>query len=175
MYQKNLQTILNGYTNFPMTEKEGDPTEGDNPKLLFRGSSPADVTADVRDTLSFLAGKGYTSLSDKDARANYQILSKTIGTPLAQKLVNQVFLFNQRPEAKSYSPEKRVQVFYDIGSRDKDVNDYLGRVKAFGSGVNAGLNDSVLYGNQQLVGKESIKPTLASADNNLNEKLRLQL
>lgn len=154
-YNSNFLNLMNGYTNYEV-DKEDPPTQ------IFKNDTPLDEIANSRDSLSFLAGKGYTSLSDDDARANYTSLSKTVGVPLAQKLVNQIFLYNQRPEVKNFNPEQRVNGFYEIGSSDKDTGAYLRKVKNFGTGVLPGFRDSVLINNRKLTGKEIDTPPIAS-------------
>lgn len=144
--------LMNGYTGLPTTEGPGE--EEPKPKLSFNIDGAADKQADARDILSFFAGSGYTGLTDKQSRAAFSSLTKTVGPQLAQKLATQVFLYNQRPETKTAGLEDRVRNFYDIGSNDKEVDAYLKKTKALGHGVVAGFKDSTLVSNQALQGRD---------------------
>ncbi len=169
MYHSNLANLLNGYTGIPTTEN--DPPNEEAPKLIFRGQTPSDTLADSRDILSFLVGKGYTSLNDDDAKGAYKSLAKTVGDQQAQKLVDQALLYNQRKEAQLQTPEQRVQSFYDIGSNDKNVSAYLGQLRNLGSGVIPGFRESVFMGNRKLTGREPDTAT-STTETTMGAKLK---
>lgn len=138
---------------------------------IIKADSPQDNTADIRDILSNFAGKGYTSLSDENARANFISLQKLVGQPMAQKLTTQAFLFNQRPGANALPPADRVRQFYEIGSNDKDVHGVLQKVKAFGSGPLAALNTSPNTTAMALSGRE--QPIIGSIPMTQPNKVKL--
>lgn len=156
---RNLMALFNGYTNY-----EVDPPEGDKPTVLYAGNTPLDQVADARDLVSALVGKGYTSLKDTEARSKFQLLSNTIGAPLAQKIADSVLIYNQRPEVTNYTPEQRVSNYYSIGSSDKDVANYLQKIKSFGSGVLSGFNDSVLMDNRIMTGRDKLATPTEDTD-----------
>ena len=99
--------------------KKTDPVV--DTKVILKGKTPADKQADIRDTLSYFAGRGLTGLIDEEARKQYATLVGQVGREKAQNLANSVFLFNQRPEVLKQSPEQRVQSYYSIGSANPDV------------------------------------------------------
>ena len=142
--------------------KNGPVETGD----IIRTSTSLDDTADIRDALSFLAGKGYSSLSDDESRKTFGRLVGLVGRPKAEKLATQVFLFNQRPETKTYSPEQKVSSFYEIGSSDKDISPYIQKAKSFGSGVLPGFRESPSLGNMILTGR---MPEVAKIEKSPNE------
>lgn len=151
---------------------KNDPSIGDE-GVIKRTTTSLDDTADIRDALSFLAGKGYSSLSDDESRKTFGRLSALVGAPKAQKLATQVFLFNQRPEIQKFTPEQRVNAFYDIGSSDKDIAPFIEKAKNFGSGVLPGFRNSALLGNMQLSGKEVNSPLVNISTD--KEKLAKQI
>lgn len=132
--------------------KKTDPVV--DTKVILKGKTPADKQADIRDTLSYFAGRGLTGLIDEEARKQYATLVGQVGREKAQNLANSVFLFNQRPEVLKQSPEQRVQSYYSIGSANPEVQNTLNRVKSLGYGVGAGFQNSGLLGNMILTGRE---------------------
>lgn len=129
-------------------------------RQILKVDTPADNTADVRDIIANLVGGGKTGMNDEVSRANFTSLSKLVGQPAAQKLASQAFLFNQRPGAAQLPAATRLQQFYDTGSNDPEVANHLKKIKAFGSGVTAGLNTSPNVGSMTLSGRE---PLMASS------------
>lgn len=133
----------------------GDPKEGDKgnkPTPTYHNETSLDNTADIRDILSAFAAKGYAGIGKENAGANFQRLSVLVGKPTAIKLINNVDEFSQRSDVQGKSPQERVQLFYNLGSNDKDVDDILKKVKSFGYGVNQGLNTSVDVSNKKITG-----------------------
>lgn len=132
--------------------KAGDPVVKDE-VILSKGRTPFDTTADVRDILSGLVGKGMTGLNDDDSRNGYSRLQQLVGPQQARKLMTHAFIFNSRPDLKNAPVEARIKQFYDSPSADADVNGALGKVKSFGYGVLPGFRDSSSQLNQQLSGR----------------------
>lgn len=135
--------------------KAGDPKKGEIKEsvLLSPGRTPFDDTADVRDILSGLVGKGMTGLNDDDSRNSYTRLQQLVGPQQAQKLMTHMFIFNSRPDLKGAAPEARIKSFYDTPASDNDVSGTLNKVKSFGYGVLPGFRDSSSQLNQQLSGR----------------------
>jgi len=121
---------------------------------IYRAKTPADITADVRDSLNYFTGRGLTGLNDDESRAEYGKLVNTIGREQAQRLATSVFLHNQRPETLKMSPEQRIQHYYSTNSNNPDVQNTLNKVKSFGQGVLPGFQGSSLLGNMILAGRE---------------------
>lgn len=109
--------------------------------------------ADGRDILSMLVGSGTTSLKGHDMNSNFNRLKQMVGAPLAQKLVSQAFLFNQRPDVQKLSPEQRVQNFFSIGSNDPEVAGYIKKSGYMGTGPTEAFRNSAALGNSHLQGK----------------------
>lgn len=137
-----------------------------------KGRVPADDTADVRDILGALVGKGVTNLSDDTSRAHYSRLINLLGAQKANKLMTQVFSHNTR--SGNVPMEKRIQSFYDIGSNDPEVSDVIKNVKSFGYGVLPGFRESGLQTNQELTGR--VPMTTSATDNSdLQKQIMLRL
>jgi hypothetical protein len=134
---------------------KGDPPSEEKPtiKNVNRASSPQDQTADLRDSLTALVGKGYTSVTDEDSRGHFARLVSMLGLPAAQKLFTHISIYNQNPNQSRLPLNDKVTQFYDVGSRDIEIDSLLKKVKQFGSGVISGLTDSNNYSNQLLTGK----------------------
>lgn len=130
--------------------------------IISKGRTPLDDTADVRDILSGLVGKGMTGLNDDDSRNGYNRLQQLVGPQQANKLMNHMFVFNSRPDLKGAAPEARIKTFYDTPTSDPDVSSTLGKVKSFGYGVLPGFRQSSSQLNQGLSGQTS--PSVAVVD-----------
>lgn len=133
---------------------KGDPKKGELSEEMYisKGRTPLDTTADLRDVISGLAGGGYTSLSDENARASYSRLRALLGDTKANKLMTHIFIQNQRPEVSKLPIEGRVKSFYDMPVADEEVGNTLKKVKSFGYGVLPGFRESHSQFNQQLAG-----------------------
>lgn len=131
----------------------------------------ADDTADVRDILSTLVGRGVTNLSDGDTRADYQRLMKLLGSQKANKVLTQVLAHNSR--SSSVPVEKRVQDFYEIGSNDPEVADVLKSVKTFGYGVLPGFREQGRQYLQELT--QRVDPNAASGADSGNMQRQIML
>lgn len=130
-----------------MSSKGGEPGKG----LLVSGSKPsgkADTDADLRDSVAMLVGGGYTNLGDDQSRAHFNQMASTLGTKKAQDLLLHIFLQNQRPGFAQMKPAERLQRFYDIPSSNAPTQETLDKLKAFGSGPQAGYSDSINLTNQ---------------------------
>lgn len=131
-----------------------------------------DDTADVRDILGALIGKGVSSLQHVDTQKDYARLQALLGTQKAQKLMTQVFLHNTRNS--SVPKERRLQDFYEVGSNEPEVNEIIKNVKSFGYGVLPGFRESSKQTNQMLTG---VIPGETAAVNNdaATQKVMLRL
>lgn len=116
-----------------------------------------DQAADARDSLANLIGFGSKTMND-DVRANYSKLITIYGQELADKLMNHVFVFNNRPDIQKSGPEDRINSFYATGSRDKQLSDIFTKLKSFGKGPIAGMNESINQGSQILSGRLPLPP-----------------
>lgn len=152
--------MINGLLNLG-TIPEPDPITpiglGRGITNMARQRTPADDTADLRDSLTALVGKGYTGVSDDDAHGHFARLAGILGRDAAQKLMTHIFIYNQSPMAKGVGLNEKINQFYNIGSRDSGINDVLQKVKQFGSGVIAGMNDSPEALNQEMTNRYFVK------------------
>lgn len=114
------------------------PVAGMAPPIPLR---PED-NLDIRDALSAFVGKGYIGTSDDNARAIYSMLRSRLGADVAQKMLTHLSLYNQRPDVLKLAPEDRVKQFYDIGSRDADVQSILARSGVLDKGPVPGMRES---------------------------------
>lgn len=121
--------------------------------LSGQSRTSLDDTADIRDSVTALVGKGYTGLSDDDARAHFTKLSGILGKDKAQKLLTNIFIHNQSENVKGKGVQDRVNYFYDTNFQDPDINSIVKNAKNFGSGVMAGMNNSPDLMNMQLTNR----------------------
>lgn len=152
--------------------KGGDPVVKDE-AYITKGRTPIDDTADVRDIMSGLVGKGITNLADETARSGYARLQVLVGPAQAQKLMNHMFIFNSRPDLKNAPVESKIKQFYETPSADPEVTGTLGKVKSFGYGVLPGFRDSSSQLNQQLSGKTSTDVAIAAPEQTKALKLKI--
>jgi hypothetical protein len=133
-----------------------------------------DDTADVRDILNSIIGRGITGLQDDNSRSDAMRLRTLLGADKANKLLTSMFIHNQR--SASLPMEKRIQTFYDVGSNDKDVADIITNTKSFGYGPLVGFRDSSKQTNQQLSGRIPMNLATSVADTeDLNKRVMLRL
>lgn len=156
-------------------------TKSDPPvtvKEVIRTKTGADDTADIRDDISFLVGRGGApNLADDDSRGTYARLAQRMGTDKARKLLEAMSIHAQRPEVMAMkSPEQRIQSFYNIGSSNPDISPYIQQAKVFGSGVLSGFSRSSLLGNQILSGTdEKVAATNNPVATDLAKKILLRV
>jgi hypothetical protein len=156
--------------------KKDPPVSASVSDKILAPKTAANDQADTRDILSMIAGGGHTSLSDPEVQKAYQRLSQITGAPAAQKLVNQAFLYNQRPETKGFNPEQRVQGFFSLGSNDSEVAEHLRQGKGLGYGVLPGFRGSPLVGNMKLTGRSTGESGLGdvAAAEKIKQMIRLK-
>lgn len=112
-----------------------------------------EAALNVRDIISAFVGQRYQGTQNENARAMYSYLRNTLGGDTAQKLLTHLSLYNQRPDMLKAAPEQRIQSFYEIGSRDPELSDIIGRSKIVAQGPMAGLNDTPTAITQQQQGR----------------------
>lgn len=115
-----------------------------------------DETADTRDILANMVGKGLKGFNDDTSKSDYTRLQQLVGVPMAQKMMNHIFVFNQRPDVLQKNPEQRLQQFYNMGSAHNDLNDLLTTIKGFSQGPVVGMNTTGYYGNQDLTKRVNV-------------------
>lgn len=133
-----------------------------------------DDTADIRDIINSFIGKGGIGMKDDTSRADYARLQTLLGPEKAQKLMESVFIHNQRSATEPL--EKRIQTFYDVGSNNQEVDAIIKKTKQLGYGpLVGGLRESSKATLQQLTGRMPAS-TIAAVDNrDLQNKLMLRL
>jgi len=107
-----------------------------------RGPLRPEDYLNVRDALSSFVGKGYWSTINENAQSVYSYLRGQLGPDLARRMLIQMTTHNQRPDMVALSPEQRLQRFYDMGSKDAEVNDLIMRTGQLGQGPIAGARES---------------------------------
>ena len=88
-------------------------------------NGPAGDKVDVADILSNFVSRGDKNLTGDQARKDYSFLIGKVGAPTAQKLINHVLIFNQRPDMQKQPFAQKLNSFYSMGSNDKDVDNIL--------------------------------------------------
>lgn len=137
----------------------GDP-EPDVKPFFGAARGKYDQVADLRDALAGLVGSGSRTMND-DMRANFARIQAMYGRPLAEKLLNHVFVFNSRPDMARSGAKDRIDAFYSTGSKDKELQNLFLQAKAFGKGPLAGLNESSNQESQVLSGRLLAPPARA--------------
>lgn len=124
---------------------------GDDPLQPFNAPmrGQLDQVADLRDYLANLVGYGGKAMNDT-IKNDYSRLIAMYGKPLAEKILNHVFVFNNRSDIQKATPQERLNAFYATGSRDKELQDLFMKARNFGKGPIAGLNESSNIGSQLL-------------------------
>jgi|GEM_PF-4898339 len=132
------------YTGGGGPDKPSNATQISNTGYFPESSQgPLRQQFDVRDTIASFINRKDKDLSSEAAKADFNQLAATIGRPAAVKLALHLTQFNQRPDQQSVPFEKRLQSLYDMGSRDKDVDDLLHRSSMLGYGPTEGARSSV--------------------------------
>lgn len=131
-----------------------DPAKGvAEEKAIYSATRPKQaVEFDIRDGLSALVGKGNALLPD-DKAAIYGTLVNSLGEQKARKVMDQAYIFNQRPDVQSLPVEDKIRAFYTIGSNDPDVGAVIARSKSLGYGPLQGFRTSSNAVNQELAGR----------------------
>ncbi len=133
-----------------------------------------DDTADIRDIINSFIGKGGVGMKDDTSRADYARLQNLLGPEKAQKLMESVFIHNQRNATAPL--EKRIQTFYDVGSNNTDVDDIIKKTKNLGYGpLVGGLRESSKATLQELTGRIPASTTPALENEDLRQKVMLRL
>lgn len=140
MPDKNFTDAVLGHIS-DLEKKESGGTDDDVKKLDIHNRSGLDDNIEVRDLLTGLVGK-WNDLKSDDRSPYIVKLGQLIGKPTAQKLINSIFIFNDRDDVKGKNAEQRVGQFYDLGNEDKDVNNVIARSRSLGYGVQEGLRTS---------------------------------
>lgn len=153
----------------------GDKPTAQAANTTGKARTSADTTADIRDIVNAFIGKGGVGMKDESSRNDYARLRALLGDAKAQKLMESVFIHNQRNAAVPM--EKRIQTFYDVGSNDAGVNELIAGMKNLGYGpLVGGFRESSKRTNQILTGRIPADiATTASDNSDLQQKIMLRL
>jgi hypothetical protein len=154
-YTQNMQNAISGHTD-PAPHK-------------IKSQSNADDDADVRDMLSILVGAGKGGLKPDDQAAVISRLQTILGKDKANKLINHAAIFNERTDVKAKTAQQRISQFYDMGSRDPDVNTLINKTKQLAQGPIAGTKQSVESLMQNIDAGKTLKPAIDSTNNNISQ------
>ncbi|MEK6881759.1 MAG: hypothetical protein AABY22_19230 [Nanoarchaeota archaeon] len=136
----------------------GDPIKSTTQNEIYSpGRTALDKNADLRDRLAELVSLG-NSIKPDDKASIFSDLKKMLGEPVAQKVMEHAFIFNSRPDVLKLPVEEKIKSFYNIGSRDTDVQGILNTTKALGQGVIPGFRSSSSNINQQQSSGNAIAP-----------------
>lgn len=127
------------YSTSPIAALVGPPPGGGpiNPGFI-----PGTQSLNTRDVLSGFIGKGFTDLKSEDARNAYAYLRGSLGQATASRLMNHAIIFNQRSDMQGVDPAKKIQTYYDMGSRDPELNNIITRAGKVSYGPIEGMNTS---------------------------------
>lgn len=148
----------------------GNPTISKEQGHVSPPRTKLDDSADIRDILANMVGGGHTDLSNDSIKSDYLRLQTLLGGPAAQKMMDHIFIFNQRPDVQKKNAEQRLQQFYSMGStQHEDINKILQGAKQIGYGPVVGLNTSFNEGNKMLSGRT---PPAAPANSKIMDLLK---
>lgn len=99
---------------------------------------PLEESVEVRDLISGLIGKGYTDLTNDDAKKNFSRLQVVLGRPKANEVLQKIIIHNQDPRYKARPIEERITSFYDQQREDP----IIGKARSLGYGVVPGFRAS---------------------------------
>lgn len=149
-YASNMNALMNGHLGIPDTEGEIDSKNNESRK---RGKH--DDQFDTRDIIASFIGKGFKDLSDDQAKKDVAYLRANLGNEKTNKLMNQIFVFNNRNDMSGKSWQDKLNSFYTIGSKDQDIQKILQTSQSLDRGVIAGVTDSGNASNQEISGRKN--------------------
>lgn len=124
-YTKNFQNTVGGHTG----------TGDDNLTVKSTKGKLADLVH-TRDAISALVGAGgIQNLLPEDRKAVNAALAGYLGQNKATKLIDQISIFNQRPDMLKKSATQRIDSFFTIGSRDPDIDSIIKTTGQAGQGA----------------------------------------
>lgn len=156
-YTSNFAALLTGHLALPNEVEKPTPTG--------RKRGKSDDLFDARDIVASFVGKGYKDLSNDQAKEDYKYLHNTLGAEAATKLMNQVFIFNNRTDLGGKSWQDRVNTFYTIGSNDKSTSQLIQQLSSLDRGPIAGLTEAGNLTNKQLTGRSDLDNKIANTSN----------
>jgi hypothetical protein len=122
-YTKNFENTVGGHT--------GD----ENMTVKSTKGKLADLVH-TRDAISALVGAGgIQNLRPDDRKAVNAALSGYLGQQQATKLIDQISIFNQRPDQLQKSATDRINSFFTIGSRDPQIDAIIKQTGNAGQGA----------------------------------------
>ena len=139
-YEKNILAMVGG---------EDTPAA----KPIVHDKTNLDEAVNIRDVLSGMVAKGYTNLTDPDAKNNFAYLAGIVGRQTAQQMVNHIILFNQRDDTKGLNAEGRLRQFYEMGSNDPHIDNIIKGAGSLGTGPIAAARESSDVLNMTTMGK----------------------
>lgn len=160
-YTANFKSLLAGHLGLDSGEGE----KGDVSKQSGNEKSTDQFTKrlDLRDAITALVGSGYTSfkhpnsVDQKNIKEQFGRITELIGLKPAQKLMDYVFIFNQKPGTQKQTPEQRVNQFYDIIPKDDEVQKVISGLKTYSRGATTAMNTSGEETNARLTGRFDLK------------------
>lgn len=153
--------------------KSGDPKKGTvtEEKATIKSRGPLEDTADIQDIISGMVGKGYTTLSDDDARGGFARMEALLGRDKARDLMTKIFIYNQRPENQRAPMEARISQFYDTAANDPVIS----KARNFGYGVLPGFRTSASALNQSLLGRIPASTEVAEVNPEIKRRIMLKI
>lgn len=168
-YSSNFAALLTGHLGInPSSGDEGGVDVKGNPSRT-RGKS--DTQFDTRDIIASFIGKGYKDLSDDQAKKDVAYLRANLGNDTTNKLMNQIFTFNNRSDVAGKSWQDKLSSFYTIGAKDQEIQKILQTSQSLDRGVIAGMTDSGNRSNQEISGRAKVEqtPSATTASNDLSQ------
>jgi hypothetical protein len=130
-YTKNFQNTVGGHTG----TSDATTVKSTKGKL-------ADLVH-TRDAISALVGAGgIQNLRPDDRKAVNASLIGYLGQAQATKLIDQISIFNQRPDMLQKSATQRIDSFFTIGSRDPEIDTIIKQTGQAGQGAVSDLNQT---------------------------------
>jgi hypothetical protein len=136
---------MTNYSTSPIAAFTGG---GNNPPPINPGFIPGNDPMYIRDILSGMINQRVTDFTSEQGKNALSGLAYRVGRPMAIRLMTEALNFNTRPDMQGAPVEKRIQSFYDMGSRDPGVDNIIHRASnATTGGVLDGFRNTPLVTN----------------------------
>jgi len=160
-YSSNFVALLTGHLGINPSsgiDEGGVDVKGNT----SRARGKADTQFDTRDIIASFIGKGFKDLSDDQAKKDVAYLRVNLGNDTTNKLLNQIFTFNNRSDISGKSWQDKLNSFYTIGAKDQDIQKILQTSQSLDRGVVAGVTDAGNRSNQEISGRAKVDQKISA-------------
>ena len=154
--QKVQDHLANIAGNNP-TNTGGQPGEGAASPTV-KTTKPTDEQKHViiGDYLNYSLAKGGNPTGTKQGRLMFQTVRDLYGDKTAHDLVDQIMIYNQRPENQKASAEDKINGFFEKIHGSPELEKLKGKVNSFDYGASSRYHDSLDIDTQDLQGNDML-------------------